>query len=168
MSDNFANISILPEKNLVITFTLSLLLTGKELMFTELLQSKSIIIFVFRFCKALFKFDQNLLFFFVSFSHHRVCSVNLSILEARFWPREYLFCFSTWIFRVNVHQFSIVFTFNLLFHCYWAGEIFVDFIKQQWNIFLYIRNFFNFIVKSNKFAIAYIVSTAVATICVAH
>ena len=137
-------------------------------MFTELLQSKSLIIFVFRFCIALSKFDQNLFSFFGFFSHHRVCSVNSSILEARFWPREYLFCFGTWIVRVNFHQFSIVFTFNLLFHCYRADEIFVDFIKQQWNIFLYIRNFFNFIVKSSKFAIAYIVSTAVATICVAH
>ena len=86
-----------------------------------------------------------------------------------------IFVFGVWkafskrqIFRVNFHQFSIIFFFNLFLHSYWADEIFVDPIKKQWNIFLYTKNFLDLIVKSSNFTIIYIASTVVAKICIVH
>ena len=54
--ESLANISIFPEKNLVVTLTEEFLLTVHEFMLTALSQSNSIIIFVLGLLSALLVF----------------------------------------------------------------------------------------------------------------
>ena len=67
IKDNFANISILPAKNRVVSLTSLVLFTAKEFLLAELSQSKSMITVVLGFLNGQLIFAQNLEVFFFLF-----------------------------------------------------------------------------------------------------